>query len=412
MRNVLLQLHVGTPVHCRSWSNVPVAHGLQLTIYTEAMGGVPARIARHLYAMLCRQLMSVGGIEGRAPCEVDNGQIFEAVTCAGAVAGLTNRVLVYIADGTGQMDKSFESYFGRGQARVVPVVDDSLGMAVPQALPTWMDTSIAVTTTGGNPAPVLAKVIRSAGLLSQTPSVFVSYVHDDARDVAGQFFHVLSERGYAVFLDRFSGVPGDDFVDLISEELANKACLLALETPNYGASPWCQQEVATAITREMGMIAVDLPGTKRTFPEFAHRYNAEHALLNNSKLSQVDVINACDAFERWFPHQISRRPRHLDRSLRSALDAAGVNYVNVGLGRVRAQFNGTPRLLAMSSESPDIDDFRQVDELRANAGEGATLFGSVAATRSGRRTRIDWLEDKSGIEVEDEGQLARFLGLP
>ena len=66
----------------------------------------------------------------------------------------------------------------------------------------------------------------------------------------------------------------------------------------------------------------------------------------------------------------------------------------------------------MSSESPDIDDFRQVDELRANAGEGATLFGSVAATRSGRRTRIDWLEDKSGIEVEDEGQLARFLGLP
>ena len=112
MRNVLLQLHVGHPEACKGWGNVPVSHGLQLTIYTEATSGEPVRIARHLYAMLRRELMLVGGLEGRAPCEVTSGHIFEAFTCAGAVSGLTNRVMVYIADGNPVMASNFEDYFG------------------------------------------------------------------------------------------------------------------------------------------------------------------------------------------------------------------------------------------------------------------------------------------------------------
>lgn len=389
MRNVLLQLHIGTPIDCKSWSNIPVAHGLQLTVYTEASSGPPAQIARHLYAMIRRQLMTVGGWERDAPCQINDGAIFPAHTCAGAVEGLANRVLVYIADGTARMEPIFESYFGSGQARIVPVVDSSLGCDVPTALPSWMNTTIAVETRGADPAPILPKVIRSAGLLSQTPSVFVSYVHDDARDVAGQLFHELSARGYAVFLDRFSGRPGDDFVDLIAEELANKACLLALETPNYRTSPWCAQEVATAIVRKMGMIAIDLPGSRRSFPEFAHRHDARRAVLQSSRLSKADLAAACDAFERWFPHQISRRPRHLDRSLRSALRAAGLSFSDVGLGRCRTALGGAPRLLAMCPTSPDVDDFRDVDALRTGTREAASLFGSVAAARSSRRARID-----------------------
>lgn len=412
MRNVLLQLHIGEPVHCKAWSSVAVAHGLQLTIYTEARGGPPARIARHLYAMIRRHLMGVGGREWQAPCEVQHGRIFDAHTCAGAVAGLANRVLVYIADGTATMAPDFERYFGRGQAKVIPVVDSSLRCDVPSALPSWMNTKIAVQTTGADPARILPKVILTAGLLSQAPSVFVSYVHDDARDVAGQIFHELSARGYAVFLDRFSGRPGDDFVDLIAEELANKACLLALETPNYRTSPWCAQEVATAIVRKMGMIAIDLPGSRRSFPEFAHRHDARGAVLRSSRFSEADLAATCDAFERWFPHQISRRPRHLDRSLRFALRAAGLPFSDVGLGRCRTALGGAPRLLATCPTSPDVDDFRDVDALRTGTREAASLFGSVAAARSGRRARIDWLEQNSGIDAVDDGQLARFLGLP
>lgn len=43
MRNVLFQLHIGGSVHCKSWSEMAVAHGLQLTLYTEASSGPRAR---------------------------------------------------------------------------------------------------------------------------------------------------------------------------------------------------------------------------------------------------------------------------------------------------------------------------------------------------------------------------------
>jgi hypothetical protein len=73
VRNVLLQLHVGQPVHCKTWTRVPVAHGLQLTIYTDSAGGLPERLATHLYAMMRRELVALGGAEADAPCTVSSG---------------------------------------------------------------------------------------------------------------------------------------------------------------------------------------------------------------------------------------------------------------------------------------------------------------------------------------------------
>lgn len=361
--------------------------------------------------MIRRELITLGGSEGDAPCQLDHGQIFDATTCAGAVNGLVGRVLIYVADGTRTLGPAFESYFNQSSARVIPVVDSTLGVKPEQALPRWMDTTLAVKTNASDPAPVLPRIVRSAGLLSQSPSLFVSYVHADAKDIAGQFFHNLSARTYAVFLDRYTGIPGDDFVELIDEELANKACLLALNTEGYPLSRWCHQEVATAITRKMGMIAVDLPGSSYSFPEFAHRLDATRMTVTSGRLADADVDAICDRVESWFPHEISRRPRYLDQTLRTALQAAGLTFSDAGLGRCEVDFVGGRRLIAMCTGSPDVDDFREVEGTSISNSTGATIVGSVAAARSNRRDRIDWLEQRSGITAIDEGQLARFLGL-
>lgn len=58
------------------------------------------------------------------------------------------------------------------------------------------------------------------------PSVFLSYIRKEARDVADQLFDALGHRGYGVYLDQFSGVPGRIFPEQIAEELADKAVLL------------------------------------------------------------------------------------------------------------------------------------------------------------------------------------------
>ena len=412
MRNLLLQLHIGQSEVCCAWTNVPVVHGLQLTIYLDRAGGVPERLARRLFAVIRRELFSLGGVEGNAPCVAQHNQIFAADTCAGAVAGLATRVMIYVADGRGAVMQGIQSYFTSPDAKIIPIVDRSVAANVASALPHWMTRKLAVSTDGGDPTSALPVIIRSSGILSQTPSIFVSYVHSEAREVAAQLFHALSARGYAAFLDRFTGAPGDDFIELIDEELANRACLLALETPGYRRSPWCEQEVATAIQLRTGLVALDLPGSLHAFPEIAHRIDARNTKLVSDKLSENDLNSICDAFERMLPHEVSRRPRYQDLALRDALRAAGIAYTDEGLGRCRANLPGGQRLIAMCPGTPDATVFCEIDSRRLSRADPAMIVGSVAAARARRRERVDWLADRSGIDALDEGSLSRFLGLP
>jgi hypothetical protein len=127
MRSVLLQLHIRRSFDCVSWSNVPAANGVQITVYANA--GVSRSVehcARRCYSMLERSFASTGGVKAHAPCVLNDGVIYEAFTCDGVVPGLHKRVLVYIADGSDRIDPSFEAYFAKPNAVVIPLVDTSL----------------------------------------------------------------------------------------------------------------------------------------------------------------------------------------------------------------------------------------------------------------------------------------------
>ena len=71
-----------------------------------------------------------------------------------------------------------------------------------------------------------------------------------------------------------------------------------------------------------------------------------------------------------------------------------------------------PQLLAMCPASPDVVDSCEVGTLAKSASDSAELLGSVVAALSNRRDRIEWLEQKSTIDAEDESLPARFLGFP
>jgi hypothetical protein len=68
-------------------------------------------LAQRAYAAIERELAGLNAYRGAAPCQIQNNRIFEAYTCAGAVAGLTGRVLIFVADGTGTIDPKMEVYF-------------------------------------------------------------------------------------------------------------------------------------------------------------------------------------------------------------------------------------------------------------------------------------------------------------
>src|SRR5262249_43437158 len=128
MRSILLQLHIGKPVRCESWANAPVAHGVQVTVYAESGARGADVLAQRAHAAIERELASLNAYREAAPCKIQDNRIFEAHTCAGAVAGLARRVLIFVADGNGTIDPEMETYFKEPGTLVVPIVDKSIAV--------------------------------------------------------------------------------------------------------------------------------------------------------------------------------------------------------------------------------------------------------------------------------------------
>ena len=413
MRSILLQLHTGAPVSCESWSNAPVAHGVQITVYSESAAGPAALLARRTHAALERELAGLNAIRGLAPCFLQYGQIFEAHTCAGAVKELARRVLIFVADGSATIDKEMEQYFSDPGTVIIPVVDKSIAHPPQGALPTSMKTTLAEPTINLDPGPIIPRLVRAAGIIGSSARVFISYRHAEAATVAGQIFHALAARGFEPFLDRFNSRPGDDFVALVQEELADKALLLSLETPDIRKSLYCRQEVATAVSRRMGLIAVDFPGSKKTFRVIQKRVDATGMTIGTGcQLQRADLKQVVDQIEKIFPHEVARRPRWQDNNLHSALIAASVSFTAQGLGRYQIHpRSGNDRILAMTATLPNTELFIEIEDRRNPAGANydAAIFGPLSAARSSRHRKIGWLADRSGVDAQDEGRLMRYV---
>jgi hypothetical protein len=319
--------------------------------------------------------------------------------------------LIFIADGTGTIDPSMETYFSDPKTTIVPIVDRSVATQPQNVLPRFMNTTLAEPATNLDPRPIIPRILRAAGIVTSSVRLFISYRQQDAATVAGQLFHALAERGFEPFLDRFCSRPGDDFVDLIREELADKACLVSLETPNIGRSLYCRQEVATAVSRRMGLIAVDLPGSKQTFNVIQKRIDASRLKLGgDGQLPQADAKRIVDEIEAYYPHEAARRPRWQDTNLHTALSATALRFSAEGLGRYIVH-GARERVLAMSASIPDTDLFIEVEERRdpRGANRRAAVFGPLSAARSNRYRMISWLAQKSGVDARDEGQLMRYI---
>ena len=104
MRSILLQLHIGKPVRCNSWSNAPVAHGVQLTVYAEKLPRAAQHACTRTHGAIERELARLSAYPGPAPCVVKGNQTYPAYACAGAAAGCAGRVLIFVADGSGAID--------------------------------------------------------------------------------------------------------------------------------------------------------------------------------------------------------------------------------------------------------------------------------------------------------------------
>jgi hypothetical protein len=85
-------------------------------------------------------------------------------------------------------------------------------------------------------------------------NVFISYAHRD-KEWAQWLGERLGKRGFRIWTD--ATVPtGESFIAALNRTIEESGVVLALLSPNYFRSTWCQQETATAAASKVPIIPV------------------------------------------------------------------------------------------------------------------------------------------------------------
>lgn len=90
--------------------------------------------------------------------------------------------------------------------------------------------------------------------------VFISYKRSDSGLVARQLHDALTDRGYITFLDDVSIGKGLDFQRELKWWLNDADAMIILATTNLPNSRWCMEEINTAKSAGVGLLAVAWPG--------------------------------------------------------------------------------------------------------------------------------------------------------
>jgi hypothetical protein len=293
---------------------------------------------------------------------------------------------------------------GGKRSRVIPALLPGLSHgnifgATPPSL-----SRLNAAAWGGDPKRLAQIAVQAA--LGHRPGVFLSYLRSEAREVADQLFDTLSQRGYRVFLDRFSGTPGHVFPQELAEEMADKAVLVLLETPGLAKSKWTQWEIAFARRYRLGVIALSLPGTQQL-----RRVAARQPVTpqTNGKLSPTD-LDAALSFIGEEHAQASLRRRAFYEGLVGAAAASRS-------GHIRVSPYGILHLVG-SAGSPGADILPcgrpgQLADTRTLSVGSTTqcrlLIGQHAHLAPAARSDLEWLAQEINITLVGPSEAFRTV---
>ncbi|GIG22714.1 hypothetical protein Cch01nite_34380 [Cellulomonas chitinilytica] len=143
---------------------------------------------------------------------------------------------------------------------LLPVVSDST--VFHEQAPEALHELNGYEWRSGDPAgPLADAVLRLVGLSEKDRRVFVSYRRTDATTIAEQVRRALDDDRWDVFLDRYSIPPAEDVQRRVDLELADKAFVLLLESPDATTSAWVEHEIAFALRHRYGLMGLAFPGT-------------------------------------------------------------------------------------------------------------------------------------------------------
>ena len=260
----------------------------------------------------------------------------------------------------------------------------------------------------------VATILQWLGLTEDERRIFLSYVRRDSALVAEQLHGRMQERQFDVFLDRFSVPPGADFQRRLSEDLADKAFMLLIESEGIRDSGWVQYEINYALSHRIGVMAITLPNIaeEKLAPiDEAFRFRLLESDMQHGRVKEDCLHKLFERIETVHAGALRRRRDQLLGSLIASLRSDGCscepldNWAIVATAPERR-----PSVYLVTPRRPRTEDLHTLDLIhgRAEASKGVTGIGACLAhdvehIADDHSDLLDWVASPRSLGIERLG---------
>jgi hypothetical protein len=407
---VVLQTTRGTDYDCEGFIGLAVADPCQIVIACDGSTAALAT-ARRLGASLRAEILRLGpgAGSGRMPCR---STISDPGSCHAYGVTECLKVMAYVLQNprAKSLRPDVDMWVRDGHT-VVPVAPQGTNLAAVLPRPLAQHNA---ALWANDVAEVLPVILAHARLTSEESALFVSYRRDDATALADQLFHRLSEDGFDVYLDRFRGTPGRDFVVQLTEALADKAFVLVIESPNILMSSWTLREVDFAKSHQLGIMSLQMPGGQQ-LPSIdpGRRYAPPASDFSGTGRSMTLASARLEALAARVKLEhgraLAERRRYLRDTMRDAMLLEGVTCANVLPGGLlhapHPAGSHTGYAVLLTPRPPTLADFHTTHTRRPGGSVGIVV-GPQLNLPSQRQARVQWLAGVSSLQAVDESRIA------
>lgn len=407
-----------------SWNTVlqmnhPAGNGANNICLREAVSGLDRPI--HIHLLSCQSSMEIRtaaifdsivaqlNLPRKIPCGGPGAQggWSNGMECQAWREPACQHILVLMTDDTSldnQIEKlalDWKLQAGINGIIILVLPSGASGTSIPQSLQKFN----RLTDLGSSHA-LAADILRWIHLGAER-KIFLSYRRDDTEKLADQIHHALVQRGYRIFLDRFSGTPGRFFPQEIAEELADKGCVLLLESRNLVNSRWTRWEIAFARHYHLGLLALNVDRAPRIIGARSTDRMNVNTQSPSGELTSSDLETAIDFIaQRYSINSIARRV-YYEELLRRTSHSEGVRFQELGAGSYELSAHGKTVLVYPSGRPGSLSELHHTAVSRISAGsfDYRILAGQHQHLPPGASQDLDWLAQLADVLLRRAYQL-------
>ena len=286
---------------------------------------------------------------------------------------------------------------------IIPVVDDltHFTKSVPSAINHLNGCVLA--DCGADFERLAARVLEGFGLLRERRRLFISYRRAETSGVAAQLYEALDLAGYDVFLDTHGVIsPGEPFQEILWHRLADTDVAVLLDSPDFLASRWTEEELARANTSNIQILQLLWPGQTEgataAFSSFHPLTTGDFAGTDTigpaAMLIDSSVKEVVDEVEGLRARAIGARHAFLIREFSTEARTAGLT-VRTTLERtlIVSSSGGQTVLVQPAIGVPDAERYQALERLHQRDNDLGRTYSQAPVLlydQTGIRTR--WVE--------------------